>query len=140
MRSTRIAIADAFKSDPAIASLVPAEQIFAVERSTIPALPAIELVGLTSERMDFALVKHAISVEISVSNASEDGADGALDQIVRAVRARLATAESTIDPIALPSAALVVVALEQTRWSVSAASQSSVIRAAAISLTAEVGE
>ena len=71
---------------------------------------------------------HELSVECMVSHPTEDGADTLLDAIVRAVRQRLGAAEDSTRPIALASGEGVVVQLRATRWSVSAADASSVIR------------
>ena len=68
MRPTKLAIADALRTDPAVGELVPAAQIFSVERATadrgvpaaqifsveratVPTLPSIEVFGVTSERV-----------------------------------------------------------------------------------------
>ena len=99
MRSTKLAIADALRTDPAVAELVPDAQVFAVERATIPTLPSVEVIGISSERVgDGPMVRHELAVEVTVSHATEDGADAALDSIVRAVRARLSGAESQHAP------------------------------------------
>ena len=141
MRASKLAIAAALAADPAVAALVPESQIFAVERATLPTLPAVELVGVTSERQDTGpLVRHELSIEITVSHASEDGADTLLDSIVAAVRSRLSDAEVESRPITLPDGSVVVIGLAGTRWSVSASDPSGVIRGAAVSLTVEVDE
>ena len=99
MRSTKLAIADALRTDPAVAELVPDAQVFAVERATIPTLPSVEVIGISSERVgDGPMVRHELAVEVTVSHATEDGADAALDSIVRAVRARLSGAEYSTRP------------------------------------------
>ena len=85
-----------------MAELVPAAQVFAVERATVPTLPSIEVISVTSERLAHALVKHEISIEATVSNATEDGADEALDGIVQAIRRRLGDAEQTVRPVSSP--------------------------------------
>ena len=96
MRATKIAIADALRTDPAVSDLVPAAQVFAVERATLPTLPSIELVGVSSERIgNGPMIRHAINVEVTASDPTEDGADLALDAIVRAVRQRLGAAEDS---------------------------------------------
>ena len=88
VRATKQAIAEALRIDPAVSELVPAAQVFAVERATLPTLPSIELVGVSSERVDTGpLVKHELSVQCTVSHPTEDGADELLDSIVR-VRTR----------------------------------------------------
>ena len=99
MRPVKLAIAAAFASDDAIADLVPAGQIFAVERSTVPTLPAIELIGISSERIgNGPMIRHAINVEVTASDPTEDGADALLDAIVRAVRQRLGATEDSGRP------------------------------------------
>ena len=104
VRSTKIAIRDALASDDGVAALVPGSQIFSVERATIPALPSIEIIAITSERVDTGpMVKHELSVECTVSHSDENGADSALDAIVAAVRGRLLDAEHLTRPIALVS-------------------------------------
>ena len=141
MRATKLAIAAALADDPAVSALVPAAQVFSVERATIPTLPAVELIGISSERIgDGPLVRHSMSCECTVSDPSEDAADTKLDGIVRAVRARLSDAADSTRPIALASGEGVTVELQGSRWSVSAADASSVIRGASVSLSAEVGE
>ena len=141
MRATKVAIAAALAADPAVAALVPGSRIYAVERATIPALPAVEVIGITSERIgDGPLIRHAMNVEVTVSHQTEDGADLALDAIVAAVRARLSASEESTRPIALASGSGVVVQLGATRWSVSAADKASVIRGGSIAVTAAVGE
>ena len=54
MRATvKTAIAAALRTDDGgVCKLVPREQIYAVERATIPVLPSIEMVGVSSERVD----------------------------------------------------------------------------------------
>ena len=142
MRATKQAIAEALRTDAAVAELVPAGQVFAVERAVIPALPSVEVIGISSERVDTGpMVRHELSCEITVSHTSEDGADALLDAIVRAVRQRLADAEHSIRPIP-PSrpGGNVLVELGSTRWSVSASDASSVIRGASVSVQAEGDE
>ena len=73
MRETKIAIQTALQTDAALAELVPAVQVFAVERATIPALPSIEIIGATSERQANALIRHEMAVEITVAHPTEDG-------------------------------------------------------------------
>ena len=74
------------------------------------------------------------------SHATEDGADELLDGAVRAVRQRLGAAESDAKPIALASGEGARVVLHGTRWSVSAAGTSGVIRGASVALSVVVGE
>ena len=64
---------------------------------------------------------HELSVEVTVSHSDEDGADLALDAIVRAIRARLLDAEHSTRPIALASGEGLLITLQSARWSVSAA-------------------
>ena len=60
MRPTKLAIADgATGRRCAVAALVPDGQVFSVERSTIPALPSIEVIGVKSEASDY-LIKHEL--------------------------------------------------------------------------------
>ena len=136
MRKSKVAIASALAADAAVSEHVPASQVFAVERSTIPQLPAIEVIGLSSERADSGpLLVHELSVEVTVSSASEDAADELLNSIVGAVRARLSDAEQGGQPIALPTRETVVVELKGTRWSVSGSAASGVVRGASVALS-----
>ena len=99
MRASKIAIRDALASDEAIAKLVPAAQVFAVERATVPTLPAVEIIAISSSRIgDGPMTRHEVSVECTVSHPTEDGADELLDSIVRAVRARLSDAAESTRP------------------------------------------
>ena len=131
MREAKVAIAEAFRTDAAVSELVPG-QVFAVERATLPTLPSIEVIGLSSEGDTWPMVRHELSVEITVSHQTEDGADELLDSIVRAVRARLSAAETTDNPIDLPTRAGLTVELKGTRWSTSASGASGVIRGASV--------
>ena len=138
IRAVKQAIAAALRADAEVAALVPDAHVFAVERATVPALPAVEVIGLASERVDTGpLVRHELAVEVTVLHTTEDGADEALDGIVAAIRARLARAEDGIDPIFMPTRATVLVTLGAVRWSVSAADAASVIRGASIGVQAE---
>ena len=141
MRATKTAIAEALRTDAAVSELVPRAQIYAVERATLPTLPAVEVIALSSERVDTGpMLRHALSVEVTVSHATEDGADELLDAVVRAVRQRIGAAERQLRPIALASGEGCLCVLGGTRWSISAANASSVIRGASVSLSVEVGE
>ena len=141
MRAAKVAIADALRSDNNVTKLVPDAQIYATERATIPTLPSVELIGVTSERVgDGPMVRHELSVECTVSHPSDAGADELLDGIVRAVRQRVSDAEHSTRPIALATGEAVLCVLAGTRWSVSAANTSGVLRGASVSVTAEVGE
>ena len=141
MRATRQALAAALAADDAVSELVPAAQVFEVERATVPTLPSIELIGVTSERVnDGPMVRHELSCEITVSHATEDGADGLLDGIVRAVRQRVIDAEHSTRPIDLASGEGCLCVLGGTRWSISAANTSGVIRGASVSVHVEVAE
>ena len=141
IRAVKQAIAAALREDAEVAALVPDAQIFAVERATVPTLPAVEVIGLSSERVnDGPLVRHELSVEVTVSHATEDGADELLDAVVRAVRQRIDAAERQLPPIALAGGEGALCTLGGTRWSVSASSTSSVIRGAAVALSVEVSE
>ena len=139
MRATKQAVAAALADDPA--DLVPRAQVFSVERATLPTLPSIEVIGVTSERQDTGpLVRHELSIEVTVSNASEDGADEQLDAIVGAVRDRLAGAVHQDNPIVLEDGQVAAIELLGTRWSVSAEGSAGVIRGAAISVLVGVND
>ena len=141
MRPTKVAIAAALASDPAVAALVPPAQIYATERATVPTLPSIEVIGLSSERVDTGpMIVHALSVECTVSHATEDGADELLDGIVLAVRQRIGAAEHDTRPIALASGEGALCVLAGTRWSISASAASGIVRGAAIALSVQVSE
>ena len=141
MRPVRSAIADALRTDAAVSALVPDAQIYATERATIPTLPSLEVIGLSSERVgDGPMIRHAMSVECTVRHPTEDVADELLSGIVRAVRQRLGAAERSDAPIAQEGGEAVLVSLGGTRWSISASDASSVVRGAAIALSCEVGE
>ena len=141
MRAVKVAIAAELRADNNVSKLVPREQIYAVERATVPTLPAVELVGVSSERVgDGPLLRHALSVEVTVSHQTEDGADLALDAIVTAVRGRLSDAEHSARPIRRADGGNVLIVLGGTRWSISAANTSGIVRGASITVTAEGGE
>ena len=141
MRAAKQAIAEALRTDAAVSELVPDAQVYATERATIPVLPSVEVVGLSSERVDDGpMVRHELSIEVTASHQTEDGADELLDAIVRAVRQRLSAAEHQITPIALASGEGCLVVLAGTRWSISAASASGVVRGAAVAVAVEVSE
>ena len=141
IRAVKLAIAAALAADAAVAELVPGAQIFATERATLPALPAVEIIGLSSERVDTGpLVRHELSIEVTVSHVTEDGADVLLDGIVSAVRRRLLDAERSELPITLETREVILVALGGSRWSVSATEQAGIIRGASVSVSVEVGE
>ena len=124
-----------------MSELVPDEQVFAVEKASIPVLPSIEVIDISSERVDTGpLVRHELSIECTVSAASEDGADELLDGIVRAVRQRIGAAEHQIAPIALAGGEGLLVVVGGVRWTVSANDQASVIRGASVSVQAEGDE
>ena len=134
MRPVKLAIRDALAADGAVSELVPSSQIFAVERATVPTLPSIELIGISSERVDTGpMVRHTLAVEVTISNATEDAADVGLAAIVRAVRVRLSESETSVNPIALPTREGLAVVLGDTRWSVSASG-------ASVSVSVEVSE
>ena len=133
MRAVKVAIAAALRTDAAVSELVPAAQVYAVERATLPTLPAIEMVAVSSEVVDSGpLVRHELSVEITAAHSTEDGADELLDAIVRAVRQRLGDENAPIEGC--------VVVLGATRWSISAANASSIVRGASVAVTGMVGE
>ena len=141
MRATKVAIAAALAADDAISELVPAAQVFATERSTLPTLPAVEVIAVSSERVDTGpMLLHSLSVECTVSHPTEDGADALLDDIVRAVRARLSASEDSTRRIALATGEGCLCVLAGTRWSVSAANASGIVRGAAVALSVEVSE
>ena len=141
MRGAKLALAEALRTDTAVAALVPAGQVFAVERATLPTLPSIEVIGVRSERVDTGpLVTHELSIEVTVTHPTEDGADELLDGIVTAVRRRLLDAERSELPIALDSREVVLVELKGSRWSVSASGTAGIIRGASIALDAAVAE
>lgn len=141
MRRVKVALAEALRTDAAVSTLVPPAQIFATERATIPTLPSVEVVGLSSERVgDGPMVRHELSIEVTVSHPSEDACDEELDAVVRAVRQRIGAAEHENAPIALASGENALCVLHGTRWSVSVSAASSVMRGAAISLSVEVSE
>ena len=142
MRPVKLAIATALRADPAVGEQVPAAQVFAVERAVIPALPSIEIIGISSERIgDGPMIHHTMSVECTVSAITEDAADALLDSIVAAVRVRLLAAEYSTVPISLEDGGNVLVELEATRWSISAADKAGVVRGAINRrVTAQVSE
>ena len=141
MRAVKVALADALRADPAVAALVPVGQIYSVERATIPTLPSIEVIAVTSSRVgDGPMVRHELSIEVTVSHQGEDGADALLDAIVAVVRGRLAASEDSTRPIPLASGEGALCVLGGTRWSISAADKATVIRGASVSVTAEVAE
>ena len=140
MRPVKLAIAAALAADAAVAELVPATSVYAVERATVPTLPSIEVIGVSSELVDTGpLVRHQLSIEVTVRRTAEDAADEASSAIVRAVRRRLADAEND-ERVISEDRRTVVVGLQGTRWSMTAASTSGVIRGAAISLTVSASE
>lgn len=134
-----LAIAAALRSDTTVAELVPGSQVYAVERATVPVLPSIEIIAIRSEAADY-LVKHELAIEITVSDPTEDGADERLDAIVTGVRARLLTAQDTTDRIALPGGERLSIEVGGTRWSISAADASAIIRGASIAAVVQVSE
>ena len=140
MRASKEAIASALAADAAVAALLPGSQVFAVERATLPTLPSIEVIGLSSEGDTWPMTRHELNVEITVNHSTEDAADLALDAIVRAVRARLFDAEQGERPIDLPTRAGLTVELKGTRWSTSAAGASGVVRGASVSLSCLVSQ
>ena len=141
MRPVKVAIAAALAADDAVSELVPATNVYAVERATIPQLPSIEVIAVSTERVDDGpLVRHELSVEITAAHTTEDGCDELLDAIVRAVRQRLDAAERQLPEIALASGDGCVVVLGGTRWSVSAANTSGIVRGASVAVTGLVDE
>ena len=74
MRPVKTAIAEALRTDEAVSALVPRAQIYAVERATLPTLPAVEVIALSSERVDDGpLCRHELSCEITAAHSTEDG-------------------------------------------------------------------
>ena len=74
MRATKTAIAEALRTDAAVSELVPATSVYATERATLPTLPAIEVIAVSTERVeDGPMVRHELSIEVTVSHATEDG-------------------------------------------------------------------
>ena len=141
MRATKVAIAAALAADDAVSELVPAAQVYAVERATLPTLPSIEVIAVSTERVDDGpLVRHELSVEITAAHSTEDGCDELLSDIVQAVRQRLDAAERQEPEIALASGEGCLVVLAGTRWSISAANTSGIVRGASISLSGLVSE
>ena len=121
MRPVKVAIAEALRTDAAVSELVPRTSVYATERATIPQLPSVEVVGVSSERVDTGpLIRHELSIEVTVSHPTEDAADELLDAVVMAVRQRLDAAERQLPPIALESGEGCLCVLAGTRWSVSA--------------------
>ena len=141
MRATKTAIAAALAADDALAALVPDAQVYAVERATVPQLPSIEVIGVSSERVgDGPVVRHTVSIECTAAHPTEDGCDSLLDSIVRAVRGRLSAAEHSERPIRRADGGNVPIVLGGTRWSISAANTSGIVRGASVTVTAEGGE
>ena len=139
MRASKVAVATALVE--VVSDLVPASQVYSVERATLPTLPAIEVIGVTSERQESGpLLRHEMSIEVTVSHVSEDGADELLDSIVRIIRTRLCAAETGVEPIVMRDGAVATCEMGTTRWSVSAGGPSSVIRGSAISLAVAADE
>ena len=100
VRAAKQAIADALRATLAYEH-VPASQVHAVERATLPNLPSVEVIGLTSSPQEIGpLIRHELSIELTVSAATEDGADEQLDSLVTAVRRRLlaASRQDEVDP------------------------------------------
>ena len=120
-----------------MSNLIPAAQVFPVERATISTLPAIEVIAISSSRVDGGPpVKHELSIEVTVSHQTEDGADELLDSIVAAIRAASAQLRTASNPISLAGGGNVLVELGATRWSISAADASTTIRGASIAVEA----
>ena len=141
MRATKTAIAEALRSATAVSALVPRTSVYAVEQSTVPTLPSIEVIGVSSERVDEGpMIRHELSIECTVSHQTENGADELLDAVVRAVRQRLDAAERSVAPITQEGGEGCLVVLAGTRWSISAANTAGVVRGAAIAVSVEVSE
>ena len=134
MRRTKQSLAAALRDDHVLTELVSPSSIHAVERASIPTLPAVEIIAVSSEAADY-LVRHELALEVTVSHATEDKADEALNAIVAAIRGRLLRAQSSLDPIADDTGSTVTVELGGTRWSVSAKGSGGVIRGASVAVT-----
>ena len=120
VRAVKLALAQAFRDDAVVAALVPGAQIFAVERATLPALPAVEVIGISSERVgNGPMIRHESERSRRRSRIRpKTASDEQLDAIVRAVRRRLGDAATSERPIALESREGVLVALGGlSRWS-----------------------
>ena len=139
MRASKVAIAAALRTDSNID--VFSTSIYAVERSVLPKLPSIEIIGVSSERVgNGPLARHTMRIEVTVGGQSEDDIDDRLDELVGAVRRRLDAAEQGIDPVVLADGQNAIIELGGSAWSVSAPGGGGVIRGASISLTCEVNE
>ena len=134
MRRTKQALAAALRGDPVLTELVPPGSIHAVERASIPTLPAVEIIAVSSEATEY-LLRHELALEVTVSHTTEDAADEALNAIVAALRGRLLAAQSSLDPIADDTGSTVTVDLGGTRWSVSAKGSGGVLRGASVAVT-----
>ena len=138
MRPVKLAIAAALQDQ--LTTLQLAASVHAVERATLPDLPAVEVIGVSSERVDNAMVRHELSLEVTVSAADEDTADARLSDLVQAIRRRVDEAENGLQPIALDSGENIVTELQTTRWSVSASGTGGVVRGAAVAMSCAVAE
>ena len=139
MRATKVAIASALRADPNID--VPSTGVYAVERSILPKLPSVEVIGVSSERVgNGPMVQHAMRIEVTVGGQSEDDIDDQLDELVGAVRRRLDAAENGNEHIAQTDGQNALVTLGSTAWSVSAQGGGGVIRGASVSILVEVNE
>ena len=111
--------------------------------ATVPTLPSIEVISVTSERLAHALVKHEISIEATRSRTRPKTAPTKRSMAsCRPSGAALATLSRRYDLVLTlpPDRTHVVVALEGTRWSVSANGANGVIRGASVRLSCEVDE
>ena len=97
MRASKIAVAAAIAE--AVTDLVPESQVYSVERAVVPVLPCVEVIGVTSERQERGpMLRHELTVEVTVSHVSEDSADTLLNSIVGSVRGRLLASETGEGP------------------------------------------
>ena len=133
MRAARLAIAQALRETRHVTALVDATSIHAVELATLPTLPSIEVIAISSETAD-QVQRHELAIEVTVSNVTEDEADAHLDAIVEAVRLRLLDSYVEL-PISTLAGETVLADLGGVRWSTSATGTNGIIRGASISLT-----
>ena len=135
MRTVKVAIAKA------LAAAVETVPVYAVERATLPTLPAVEVIGLTTKLQESGpLYRHLLAIEITASAATEDAADERLDDLAGSVCGRLMAAARRDDPILMPGDSIALVTVGDTRWSRSGRGASGVVRGVAIAVTVEADE
>ena len=140
MRPVKLALAAALASDNTVTALVPPAQIFPVERATLPTLPAVEVIGLSSERVgDGPMVVHELISRGHGESRDRGRGRRAARRAVRAVRQRIGAAERSDAPITQEGGEACLCVLGATRWSISASAASSVIRGRG-DLTARPGQ